>query len=63
MVNFSTGETYSVEGGWQGGSSCTAIEDAVEDWIALGAKYIGGCCRTTADHIQNIKQRVESPKK
>lgn len=57
-----TGETYSVESGWQGGSSCTAIEDAVEEWIGLGVKFIGGCCRTNADHIRNIKHRVDSLK-
>lgn len=60
MENVITGETYSVEGGWQGGSSCTAIEDAVEEWIGLGVKFIGGCCRTNADHISKIKQKVAS---
>ena len=28
----------------------------VEDWINKGASVIGGCCRTTTDHIKEIKK-------
>ena len=28
----------------------------VEDWINQGASVIGGCCRTTTDHIKEIKK-------
>ncbi|MDA0976122.1 MAG: homocysteine S-methyltransferase family protein, partial [Proteobacteria bacterium] len=28
----------------------------VEDWIKQGASVIGGCCRTTTDHIKEIKK-------
>lgn len=53
------GETYSVEVGWQGENSCAPLEDYVGEWIGLGAKFVGGCCRTDAKVIKNIKQQVE----
>ena len=31
----------------------------VEDWINKGASVIGGCCRTTTDHIKEIKKIVK----
>ena len=32
----------------------------IEHWIALGAKYIGGCCRTKASDILRIKNKIKS---
>jgi S-methylmethionine-dependent homocysteine/selenocysteine methylase len=29
------------------------------EWIDNGASVIGGCCRTTIDHIKEIKKIVE----
>ena len=34
-------------------------KDFVVDWINQGASVIGGCCRTTIEHIQEIKKIVE----
>lgn len=59
---FFLGETYSVETGWQGKNSCKPIDDYVEEWIGLGAKFIGGCCRSNADDIKKIKEKVQSLK-
>ena len=53
-----SGETYSVESGWQG-KNCAPLEDYVEEWVKLGAKYIGGCCRSDAKDIKRIKEKVE----
>jgi S-methylmethionine-dependent homocysteine/selenocysteine methylase len=36
------------------------IEDTVEEWISIGARFVGGCCRTNADHIKKIKEKVVS---
>lgn len=52
------GEIYSVELGWHGKNDCIPVEDYVEDWIKLGAKFIGGCCRNSSDDIYKIKQKV-----
>lgn len=53
------GETYSVEDGWKGMNSFIPLEDYVKEWIVLGAKFIGGCCRTDAKAIRRIKEKVE----
>lgn len=32
--------------------------DFVEEWLDLGANLAGGCCGTTAEHIDEIRKRV-----
>lgn len=57
-----SGEKYTVEKGWHGmgEGEWIPIENFVNKWIGLGTKYIGGCCRTTAMDIVNIRKRIES---
>lgn len=57
------GEMFDMESGWQGKDGCIPLENYVEEWIKLGVKFIGGCCRTTADDIKNIKAKIVSLKK
>lgn len=59
VVYPNSGEVYSVEMGWTGKEDCVPLEDYVPDWIELGAKLIGGCCRTYARDIQRIKETVD----
>lgn len=59
VVYPNSGEVYDVQSGWSGQESCIPLEDYVEEWIQLGAKYIGGCCRTNARDIQRIKNKVD----
>jgi homocysteine S-methyltransferase len=33
-------------------------EFAVEEWHAKGARLIGGCCRTTTEHIARMRERL-----
>ena len=35
-------------------------KDFVMDWINSGASVIGGCCRTTTEHIKEIKKVVDN---
>ena len=35
------------------------LNDFVSDWIDNGASVIGGCCRTTTDHIKEIRKIVD----
>jgi len=35
-------------------------KDYVVDWINRGASVVGGCCRTTTDHIKEIKKTIDS---
>lgn len=34
------------------------IED-IPQWVALGAKYVGGCCRNDASRIQKIRSFID----
>ena len=34
-------------------------KDFVMDWVNHGASVIGGCCRTTTEHIKEIKKVVD----
>lgn len=58
VVYPNSGELYSVAAGWTGKAACTALHEYVADWIELGARFIGGCCRTYARDIQLIAVRV-----
>lgn len=62
IVYPNSGENYTVELGWYGKETCVPIEDYVSDWVNLGAKFVGGCCRTNAKDIQKIKEKIESLK-
>ena len=35
-------------------------KDFVVDWIIKGASVVGGCCRTTTEHIKKIKEIIDS---
>lgn len=45
---------------WQGKEDCVPLEHYVAQWVELGARFIGGCCRTYARDIERIKQTVNS---
>lgn len=55
-----SGEKYNAELGWTDGDKCMALETFVHEWLDLGVRYIGGCCRTYATDIANIRTQVES---
>ncbi|KAJ6646407.1 Homocysteine S-methyltransferase 3 [Pseudolycoriella hygida] len=55
-----SGEVYNVENGWSGKEDCKPIESYVPEWIELGAKFVGGCCRTYARDISRIKTAVKT---
>jgi len=59
VVYPNSGEIYSVEEGWKGEKDCLPLEEYVHEWASLGAKFIGGCCRTNASMIQKLRQKVD----
>jgi len=53
-----SGEVYDVQNGWHGREDCIPLENYVPEWIGLGTKIVGGCCRTYAKDISRIKNTV-----
>lgn len=43
---------------WSGEESVESIPGLVDRWYDLGARVIGGCCRTTPDTIRRIRERL-----
>lgn len=60
VVYSNSGEVYSTEEGWKK-EDCEsiALADFVHEWLDLGVRYIGGCCRTKAEDIANIRAQIE----
>jgi homocysteine S-methyltransferase len=55
VVYPNSGEVYhAADNTWHGETSCTAFGDQSQGWCAAGARIIGGCCRTTPEHIRSI---------
>lgn len=57
IVYPNSGETYHTEDNSWSGASCDLENDFnVEAWFKAGAKFIGGCCRTSPADIRAIKR-------
>ena len=56
IVYPNSGEVYDPETNtWHGETSCDEFGRQSKEWFANGATLIGGCCRTTPDHIKEVK--------
>lgn len=55
-----SGETYNSEIGWIDRDKCDALETFVHEWLDLGVRYVGGCCRTYGSDITKIQTQVRS---
>lgn len=54
-----SGETYdATENAWSGTVSPLDCATAAQDWIAAGAKLVGGCCRMGPEHIRAMAKRI-----
>lgn len=52
-----SGEKYKPEEGWVEADKCEPLANFVQEWLDLGVRYIGGCCRTyDTDIVEIIKQ-------
>jgi homocysteine S-methyltransferase len=55
VVYPNSGETYDArKRKWLDETACDAFGERTREWYAHGARIIGGCCRTTPDHIREI---------
>ncbi len=61
IVYPNSGETYNPEKKtWHGHEQCNALDILSEEWYQAGARLIGGCCRTTPYHIEEISNKWRS---
>ena len=55
IVYPNSGEIYdAATNQWLGETSCDAFGMQARAWYANGARIIGGCCRTTPEHIKQV---------
>ncbi|CAM3912938.1 homocysteine S-methyltransferase [Nocardiopsis rhodophaea] len=59
VVYPNSGETWDAERrGWTGSSDPVRFGAEARGWRAAGARLIGGCCRTTPEHIRQIRAHL-----
>ena len=59
VVYPNSGETYDpATKTWLGETDCDAFGAQGREWYSIGAQVIGGCCRTTPDHIRSIAETL-----
>lgn len=59
VVYPNSGETYDARRKcWLGMTAADEFAAASQSWYTLGARLIGGCCRTGPDHIRHIRQKL-----
>ncbi|MBP2702451.1 homocysteine S-methyltransferase [Microbispora sp. RL4-1S] len=60
VVYPNSGETWDAGNRrWLGLADPVEYGQAAAGWHALGAEYIGGCCRTTPDHIRQVRAHLD----
>ncbi|XP_075706396.1 betaine-homocysteine S-methyltransferase-like [Rhinoderma darwinii] len=55
IVYPNSGEKWNHDLGWQGSNADKALSEYTLEWVQLGARWIGGCCRTTPTDIASIR--------
>ncbi|WP_322903166.1 homocysteine S-methyltransferase [Paenibacillus campi] len=61
LVYPNSGEQYDpVTKTWHGTACAGSYGEHARTWYELGARLIGGCCRTTPQHIAEIKAALQS---
>ena len=60
IVYPNSGEKYTVTDGWRFEGNTPPPENFVHEWLDLGVRYLGGCCRTYATNVKRIRTEVEN---
>ena len=61
LVYPNSGETWDADGRrWCGTSNVGEYGALAATWFAAGAQAVGGCCRTTPEHIRAVRQAWEA---
>ncbi|KAI5641487.1 homocysteine s-methyltransferase domain-containing protein [Phthorimaea operculella] len=58
IVYPNSGEKYNPQIGWIDRDKCEAVEVFIQEWLDLGVRYVGGCCRTYAADVSRIRNQV-----
>ncbi|XP_072936970.1 homocysteine S-methyltransferase-like [Epargyreus clarus] len=58
IVYPNSGEKYNPQIGWIDRDKCEAVEVYIQEWLDLGVRYVGGCCRTYAADVTRIRNQV-----
>ncbi|XP_013134018.1 PREDICTED: homocysteine S-methyltransferase 2-like [Papilio polytes] len=58
IVYPNSGEKYNPQIGWIDRDKCEAVEVFIQEWLDLGVRYVGGCCRTYATDVSRIRNQV-----
>ncbi|XP_012229305.2 homocysteine S-methyltransferase-like [Linepithema humile] len=59
VVYPNSGERYVVSEGWKKEGETPSLHEFIDEWLDLGVRYIGGCCRTYATDIKKIRAKVD----
>ena len=55
-----SGEIWDADGGrWSGTAFPVDFALAAAEWVAAGARIVGGCCEITPAHIRNLADSLE----
>lgn len=60
VVYPNSGEKYTIAEGWKKDKEYYSLHQFVHEWLNLGVRYIGGCCRTQATDIKKIHTEVQT---
>ncbi|CAG5022003.1 unnamed protein product [Parnassius apollo] len=58
IVYPNSGEKYNPQIGWIDRDKCESVEVFIQEWLDLGVRYVGGCCRTYAADVSRIRNQV-----
>ncbi|CAK9796528.1 Homocysteine S-methyltransferase 1 [Anthophora plagiata] len=57
-----SGEVYSSREGWVKSENDSSFESFISEWLELGVRYFGGCCRMYAENVKAMRKIVNSLK-
>lgn len=59
IVYPNSGEKYVVTEGWRKEREAPSLHEFIDEWLDLGVRYIGGCCRTCVTDVERIRSKVD----
>lgn len=61
VIYANSGENYIPEEGcWKMVKDSFPPENYVQEWLDLGVRYVGGCCRTQVSNLKKIRAEIQT---